>query len=66
MDVTAAFLNGTIEKEVYMNQLKGFIEDSKEQLVCRLKHSFVGVKTSAKKLELCIGEFERHGISAVK
>ena len=44
MDVTTAFLNGTIEEEVYMNQLKGFIEDGKEHLVCRLKHSLYWLK----------------------
>ena len=44
MDVTAAFLSRTIEEEVDMNQPKGFIEDGKEHLVCRLKHSLYGLK----------------------
>ena len=44
MDVTAAFLNKTIEEEVYMNQANGFIKDSKELLVSRLKHSLYGLK----------------------
>ena len=44
MDVTAAFLNRTIEEEVYMNQLNGFINKGKELLVCKLKHSLYGLK----------------------
>ena len=39
MDVTSAFLNGTLSEEVYMKQPEGFIEKGKENLVCKLKHS---------------------------
>ena len=34
MDVTSAFLNGTLSEEVYMKQPEGFIEKGKENLVC--------------------------------
>ena len=44
MDVTAAFLNGKIEEEVYMRQPEGFVESGKQHLVCKLKHSLYGLK----------------------
>ena len=46
MDVTSAFLNGTLSEEVYMKQPEGFIEKGKENLVCKLKHSIYGLKQS--------------------
>ena len=46
MDVTTAFLNGTLEEEVYMKQPEGFATKSKEHLVCKLKKSIYGLKRS--------------------
>ena len=46
MDVTSAFLNGTLSEEVYMKQPEGFIEKGKENLVCKLKHNIYGLKQS--------------------
>ena len=67
MDVTAVFLNGTISEEVYMKQLEEFIKEGKEHLVCKLKHSLYGLKTSTEVLEFSAGhKFEINGISAVK
>ena len=43
MDVTTAFLNGTLEEEVYMVQPEGFVVDGK---VCKLKKSIYGLKQS--------------------
>ena len=37
LDITAAFLNGRLEEEVFMNQPEGFAVKGKEHLVCRLK-----------------------------
>ena len=44
VDVNTAFLNGTLEEEVFMRQLKGFEVKGKEQLVCKLKKSIYGLK----------------------
>jgi hypothetical protein len=44
MDVKTTFLNGVIEKEVYIEQPQGFeVEDSKSH-VCRLKKDLYGLK----------------------
>ncbi|GJX18311.1 zinc finger, CCHC-type containing protein [Tanacetum coccineum] len=40
MDVKTAFLNGELEKEVYMNQLLGFILPGNENKVCKLVNKF--------------------------
>ena len=40
LDITAAFLNGTLE-EVYMKQPEGFIKRGEEHLVCKLKKSIL-------------------------
>ena len=45
-DVSSAFLNGTIDKDVYMRQPEGF--KSKANAVCQLKKSLYGLKQSAK------------------
>ena len=37
MDVKTAFLNGVIEEEVYIEQLKGFDVENKESHVCILR-----------------------------
>ena len=44
MDVTAAFLNGDLEKEMYMKQPEGYAQPGKEGLVCSLKKVFVDSK----------------------
>ena len=43
VDVTTAFLNGTIDEEVYMQQPQGFVCQGKEELVCKLKKSIYGL-----------------------
>ena len=44
MDVKTAFLNGDLEKNVYMAQPKGFVVEGKERMGCRLKKFIYGLK----------------------
>ena len=46
MDVVTAFLNGTLEEEIYMQQPDGYIQQGKEHLVCKLKKFLYGLKQS--------------------
>ena len=46
MDVTTAFLNGTLEEDVFMKQPEGFVVKGKEEKVCKLKKSIYGLKQS--------------------
>ncbi len=46
MDVKTAFLNGELEEDIYMDQPQGFVQDGKEDLVCKLKKSLYGLKQS--------------------
>lgn len=46
MDVRTAFLNGTLEEEIFMTQPEGFEEGT--DLVCRLKKSLYGLKQASR------------------
>ena len=46
MDVVTAFLSGMLEEEIYMEQLDGYIQPGKENLICKLQKSFYGLKQS--------------------
>ena len=48
MDVKTAFLNGDLEENVYMAQLKGFVMEEKERLGCRLKKFIYGLKQASR------------------
>ena len=37
MDVVTAFLNGTLDEEMYMEQPPGYAKEGEEHLVCKLK-----------------------------
>ena len=44
MDVTTAFLNSNLDKEIYMEQPEGFISSGSKQKVCKLQRSIYGLK----------------------
>ena len=44
MDVKLEFLNGNLEKEIYMMQPEGFMVKNQEHMVCKLKMSIYGLK----------------------
>ena len=45
MDVKTIFLNGELEKEVYMTQPKGFFSSADE--LCKLNKSIYGLKQAS-------------------
>ena len=48
MDVKTSFLNGNLEKNVYMAQPKSFVVEGKERMGCRLKKSIYGLKQASR------------------
>ena len=48
IDMKTTFLNGNLEKEVYMKQLERFSSNEGEHLVCKLKKSLYGLKQASR------------------
>ena len=48
MDVKTAFLNGDLDKEIYMEQPEGFVLLGNEKKVCKLVKSLYGLKQAPK------------------
>lgn len=48
MGVKMTFLNEILEVEIYMDQLEGFIQEGKQNLLCKLKKTLYGLKQSLK------------------
>ena len=48
MDVKTVFLNGELEKKIYMDQLEGCMILGEEKKVCRLVKSLYGLKHAPK------------------
>ena len=48
MDVKTAFLNGDLDKEIYMDQPEGFVESGQESKVFKLTKSLYGLKQAPK------------------
>lgn len=57
MDITAAYLNGVLEEDIYMAQPEGCIEKEKQHLVCHLKKSIYGLRQSGRVWNTCLNDF---------
>jgi hypothetical protein len=44
MDVKSAFLNGDLQKEVYVAQPPGFVQEGQESKVLRLRKALYGLR----------------------
>ena len=47
MDVKTTFLNGNIDKTIYMVQLENFVSEDPTSMVCKLKKSIYGLKQAS-------------------
>ena len=57
MDVKTAFLNGSLDCEIYMSQPEGFIDPDRPNHVCKLKKSIYGLKQSARCWKTTLDEY---------
>jgi hypothetical protein len=57
MDVKTAFLNGNIDKELYMMQPEGFVDPKDADKVCKLQHSIYGLKQASRSWNLHFDKF---------
>jgi hypothetical protein len=48
MDVKTTFLNGELDKEIYMEQPAGFVANGQEGMLCKLLKSLYGLKQAPK------------------
>lgn len=46
--VKITFLDGSLDEDVYMEQLEGYKEEGKGHLVCKLKKSIYGLKQASR------------------
>ena len=57
MDIKSAFLNGTLEEEVYVEQPPGFAVPGSASKVCKLKKALYGLKQAPRAWYQRIDEF---------
>ena len=53
MDVKTAFLNGSLDKSIFMRQQDVFIEKGKEHMLCKLKRSIYGLNQASRAWNTC-------------
>ena len=56
MDVKTTFVNGELEKEIYVDQPDGFVANSQKRKVCKLLKSLYGLKQAPKQWH---GKFDK-------
>jgi Reverse transcriptase (RNA-dependent DNA polymerase) len=67
MDVDSAFLNGSLEEEIYMRQPKGFVHPEAPKYVLRLLKSLYGLKQAPRVWNMVLTRFLlKHGFSRSK
>ena len=57
MDVSTAFLNGELKEDIYMSQPEGYIQEGKEDMVCKLNKSIYGLKQASRCWYDTLGKF---------
>ena len=57
MDVKTAFLNGSLDCEIYMCQPEGFVDPDRPSHVCNLKKSIYGLKQTARCWNTTLDEY---------
>ena len=60
MDVKNAFLQGELDREIYMNQPMGFQSQEYPNYVCKLQKAFYGLKQASRAWYGKIAEFMTH------
>ena len=60
MDVKNAFLHGELDKDIYMEQPRGFESKIHPEYVCKLKKALYGLKQVPRAWYRKIGEFLVH------
>ena len=56
MDVKIDFLNGDLEKNVYMDQPVGFSVEGKKHIMCKLKKSIYSLEQSSRQWHLRLND----------
>ena len=57
MDVKTAFLNGSLDCEIYMSKPEGFVDPDRPNHVCKLKKSNYGLKRSVRCWNTILDEY---------
>jgi hypothetical protein len=57
MDVKNAFLHGDLQEEVYMEQPPGYVDQTRLNLICRLKKALYGLKQALRAWSDKIGQY---------
>ncbi|GKE72050.1 retrotransposon protein, putative, ty1-copia subclass [Tanacetum coccineum] len=64
MDVKTAFLNGHLNKDVYMVQPKGFVNPKHHRQVCKLQRSIYGLKQASRRWnKIFYEEIKKYGFT---
>ena len=56
VDIKSAYLNGHLNKEIYMDQPKGFTIQGKEGKVCHLKKAIYGLKQAGRQWHIHLND----------